>query len=169
MSFSLVPDYVFDTFDMASAEFLCSIGVKGVLLDIDNTLEPYENPTPGERVKAWFLELEATGIRCAFVSNNNRERVGIFNENLRFPAYPHAKKPFKKNLLRAMKDIGTTKSETIFMGDQIYTDVWAARSAGIRAILVPPINDKKDPFTKFKRFLERGILRKYYKRNGKIQ
>ena len=169
MSFSLVPDYVFATFDEASAEFLSSIGVRGVLLDIDNTLEPYENPTPGEHVMAWFDSLAKRGIKCAFVSNNNEERVRLFNEKLNFPAYPHAKKPFKKNLLRAMSDLGTGSAETIFIGDQIYTDVWAARNAGIRAILVPPIKDKRDIFTKFKRLLERGILRKYHKRSERYK
>ena len=57
MGFSLVPDYLFDTFDSVSAEFLVSIGVRGVLLDIDNTLEPYENPVPGEHVISWFSAL----------------------------------------------------------------------------------------------------------------
>ena len=95
--------------------------------------------------------------------------VNLFNENLGFPAFAHAKKPFKKNLLRAMTALGTGRAETIFIGDQIYTDVWAARNAGIRAILVPPINDKRDIFTKFKRLLERGVLRKYYKRSKRFK
>ena len=50
------------------------------------------------------------------------------------------------------------------VGDQIFTDVWAARNSGVMAVLVPPINDKKDVFTKFKRLLERPILKKYEKR-----
>ena len=83
------------------------------------------------------------------------------------PAYAKAGKPFKKNLLRAMNDIETDREHTIFIGDQILTDVWAAHNAGIRAILVPPINDKKDLFTKFKRLLEKPILKKYEKGNRK--
>ena len=50
MKFTFVPDYYFDTFDMASAGFLSEIGVKGILLDVDNTLEPYENPLPTDKV-----------------------------------------------------------------------------------------------------------------------
>ena len=164
MAFSLVPDYMFEKFDMATADFLTKIGVRGIILDIDNTLEPYENPTPGDHVYKWFSELESKGIKAAFVSNNNSCRVSLFNEKLGFPAYPKGGKPFPKNLFRAMADMGCDKSETILMGDQIFTDVWAARNAGIRAILVPPINDKRDPFTRFKRLLERGIINKYEKR-----
>lgn len=161
MKFTLVPEYRFETFDLVTAEFLLSIGVKGVLLDIDNTLEPYEHDLPGERVISWLKSFSEHNIRTAIISNNNRERVEKFNKNIGMPAYSKAGKPFKKNLLRAMADIGTDKENTIFIGDQILTDVWAAHNAGIRAILVPPINDRRDPLTRFKRVLERPIQRKY--------
>ena len=164
---SLVPDYRFEVFSCASAEFLSSIGVKGIVLDIDNTLEPYEHPDPGEHVVRWLSELRDAGIKAAIVSNNGGERVLRFNKDLGLPAYYKAKKPFKKNVLNALADMGVSQNEAILMGDQVFTDVWAARNAGIRSILVPPINDKRDLFTKFKRLLERPILRKYRKRQKK--
>ena len=161
MGFTFVPEYYFDRFDLASAEFLEKIGIRGVILDVDNTLEPYEHPLPGDHVVAWLESLREKGIRCAIVSNNNRERIELFNKDIGLPYYAKAGKPFKKNVLRAMADIGTTKEETILMGDQVFTDVWAAHNAGIKAILVPPINDKKDLLTRFKRWLERPVLNKY--------
>ena len=164
MGFTFVPEYMFKTFDMATAEFLSSIGIKGIILDIDNTLEPYEHPLPGEHVIAWLNSLKDAGIKASIVSNNGRSRVELFNSKLGIPAYCKAKKPFKKNLLNAMRDMGTSHGETLLMGDQVFTDVWAAHNTGIRAILVPPINDKKDLFTKFKRLLERPVIRKYEKR-----
>lgn len=160
-----VPDYRFCTFDMASAEFLDSIGVKGIVLDVDNTLEPYEHPQPGEHVVAWLDSLAARGISAAIVSNNNGERIELFNKDLGLTAFYKAGKPFKKNVLRAMNAMGTDKSNTILMGDQVFTDVWAAHNAGIRAILVPPINDKRDLLTRFKRLLEKPILKKYDKKH----
>ena len=163
---SLVPDFYLDKFSDASVEFLVSIGIKGIVLDIDNTLEPYENPTPTEPVLAWFDSLASAGIKAAFVSNNNAARVELFNKNLGFPAYSGAGKPFKKNVLRAIADMGVSFDEAIMMGDQVYTDVWAARNAGIRVILVPPIKDKRDILTRGKRFLEKPILQKYKKRNN---
>ena len=166
MKFTFVPEYRFDTFDMADAEFLRSIGVRGIILDIDNTLEPYENATPGEHVTAWLKSLSDNGIRAAIVSNNGKERVELFNKQLSLPAYYKAKKPFKKNLLRAMADINTLPEETALMGDQVFTDVWAAHNAKIRAILVPPIKDKRDAFTRFKRLLEKPVIKKYEKRKN---
>ena len=167
MKFTFVPEYYFDTFDKASAEFLLSIGVKGIVLDVDNTLEPYENPTPGDHVVAWLESLRENGISAAIVSNNGGERINLFNKDLGLPAYYKAKKPFKKNVLNAMKDMGTDKDNTILMGDQVFTDVWAAHNTGLRAILVPPIKDKTDVFTRFKRLLEKPILKKYRKLNNK--
>ena len=163
MKNKLVPEYKFDKFNDVTAEFLLSIGVSGVLLDVDNTLEPYEHPLPGDHVIAWLKSLSEVGIKTAIVSNNGPERINLFNKEIGMPAYSKAGKPFKKNLLLAMRDIGSNRENTVFMGDQILTDVLAAHNAGIRAILVPPINDRKDPFTKFKRLLEKPIQKKYDK------
>lgn len=167
MALKFVPEYYFKTFNEASADFLTSIGVKGIVLDVDNTLEPYENPLPGDHVVAWLESLKAEGISAAIVSNNGGKRINLFNSVLGLPAYYKAKKPFKKNVLNAMRDMGTDKSNTILMGDQVFTDVLAAHNTGIKAILVPPIKDKKDVFTKFKRLLEKPILKKYRKKNQK--
>ena len=167
MALKFVPEYYFKTFNEASAEFLTYIGVKGIVLDVDNTLEPYENPLPGDHVVAWLESLKAAGISAAIVSNNGGKRINLFNSKLGLPAYYKAKKPFKKNVLNAMKDMGTDKSNTVLMGDQVFTDVWAAHNTGIKAILVHPIKDKTDPFTKFKRLLEKPILKKYRKKNSK--
>ncbi len=167
--FTFVPDYRFNTFDEANAEFLKSIGIKGLVLDVDNTLEPYENPEPGETVLKWLSELKSEGISCAIVSNNNKDRIDRFNKDIALPAYAKAKKPFKKNVLAALSDIGVNPKDAALMGDQVFTDVWAARNAGIRAILVPPINDKSDFFTKLKRLLEKPILKKYNKKYGKAK
>ena len=162
-----MPDFIFDNFSFVSADFLLSLGVKGIILDIDNTLEPYENPVPGRELLVWFSSLADAGISCAFVSNNKRERVELFNKELGYVAYYKARKPFKKNVVKAMKAIGCDRSNAILMGDQIFTDVLAAHNAGIKAILLPPIKDKTDIFTKFKRWLEKPIIKKYNKRKNK--
>jgi HAD superfamily phosphatase (TIGR01668 family) len=167
MKFTFVPDYVFNTFDEATPDFLEKIGVRALVLDIDNTLEPYENPVPTERVLNWFNSLWARGIKTAIVSNNNKKRVEGFAKELGVIAYASAKKPFPKYVKRAMSEMGVSPMETAFIGDQIFTDVWVARNAKIKAILVPPIKDKKDPLTRFKRILERPFLKKYEKRNNR--
>ena len=164
---SLVPDYYFQSFSEVSAQFLLSIGVRGIILDVDNTLEPYENALPTDGVRNWLQSLKSAGIGAAIVSNNNEERIKKFNAELNLPYYFKAKKPFKKNVVLAMKDLNVLPENAIPMGDQIFTDVWAARNARIKAILVPPIKDKTDLLTRFKRLLEKPILNKYFKRKGR--
>ncbi len=166
--FTFVPEFRFTAFDLASAEFLLSKGIRGIILDVDNTLEPYENPLPTERVVKWLESLAESGIKAAIVSNNDAERIDLFNRDIGLPAYSKAGKPFRKYLLRAMSDMGTGRDDTILMGDQIFTDVWAAHNAGIPAILVPPIKDKTDPLTRFKRLLEKPILKKYDRKHKEI-
>lgn len=161
MAFTFVPEYRFDTFDSVTVDFLRKRKIKGVILDIDNTLEPYENEKPGEHVIRWLSSLNEAGIKTAIVSNNDRQRVETFNKDIGMPAYYKAKKPFKKNVMAAMKAMGTSMENTVLMGDQVFTDVWAAHNAGMIAILVPPIRDKRDLLTKFKRLLEKPVLKKY--------
>lgn len=163
----LAPDFYFDTYAGADVSFLKEHGIKALVLDIDNTLEPYENPIPSEGVLAWFSSLSEAGISAAFVSNNGKERVELFNRELRRVAYFKAKKPFPGRVKKAMREMGVTKEQTLFMGDQIFTDVLAARLAGVRVALVPPIKDKTDALTRFKRWLERPILKHYFRRTEK--
>ena len=162
----LMPDYMFRTFDEVTPEFLLNLGVRAVLADIDNTLAPYEQPEPDERIRGWIASLSAAGISVAFVSNNNAERVELFNRTLGVPAYPKSGKPFKKNLRKAMTAVGGTKNTTVMLGDQLLTDALAGHNLGVKCIIVPPIRDKRSAFFRFKRWLERPFVKRFKKRNG---
>ncbi len=162
----MMPDYMFRSFDEITPEFLCGLGVKAILADIDNTLAPYEQPEPDERIKRWIASLAASGITIAFVSNNDHERVELFNRTLGVPAYWKSGKPFKKNLVRAMNDLGGTRETTVMLGDQLLTDALAGHNLGVKCIIVPPIRDKKNAFFRFKRWLEKPTVRRFKRKNG---
>ncbi len=168
MSCWMMPDYMFDTYDQVTPEFLRSLGVKAVLADIDNTLAPYEQAEPDERIRAWIGSLHAAGIGIAFVSNNDRARVELFNRTLGVPAYWKSGKPFKKNLLSAMDALGSDKTNTVMLGDQLMTDAVAGKHIGLRAIIVPPIRDKRTLFFRFKRLCERPFIRRYGRKRRDI-
>ena len=167
MSLKLLPDFYFDTFDKITVDFLKSHNIKFILTDVDNTLEPYENPKPGLAVWHWIDELKSNGIRIAIISNNNKERIDLFNEDIKLIAYSKAGKPRRKYIRLAMKQMGADQVNTLFVGDQIFTDVLGAHLASIPAVLVPPIKDKTDPFTRFKRLCEKPIMKKYITLNEK--
>ena len=65
-----IPDYYYDTVYDITPQMLCTLGIQGVILDIDNTLVPYEIPEPTKEVRRWLEELWNVGIKTAFVSTN---------------------------------------------------------------------------------------------------
>lgn len=154
------PDYLLNSYSELTAEFLQKHNIKALILDIDNTLVPYEVAKPTEELKAWFSSLNKAGIQISFVSNNNEERVSTFNDELSYFATHKSRKPFTVNLKRAIREMGASAEETAIMGDQIFTDILAGNSLGGLTVLVPPINDKTDAFTRLKRLLEKPILNK---------
>ena len=163
LSYLLTPDAMFDSFDMITPEFLQKQNVSALLIDIDNTLAPYEQPVPDEKIKAWFLSLERVGIKAALVSNNNAQRVELFNRELGLLAYPDCKKPSSKMLLEAIKRMEADVSNTAAIGDQLLTDALGAHRLGMKAFIVPPIKDKRNLFFRFKRLIEKPYIKKYRK------
>ena len=164
-----LPDYDYKTLSEITPSFLKSLGIKGVVMDIDNTIVTYDDLEPTPEAIKWFEGVAAAGIKIAFVSNNEWERVNRFNQNLAFPAYAKSAKPFIKNIRKAMHEMNTAKANTAFIGDQIFTDVWAGKRAGLTVFLVDPICDKKDRLTRFKRWLEKPIKKTYFKKKDKQQ
>ena len=168
LSYLLTPDYMFDSFLQVTPEFLSSLGIRALLIDIDNTLAPYEQPEPDEAIKRWFGALAQNGIKAALISNNNADRVELFNRELGLIAFSDSGKPGSKMLLRAMELMGSTPDDTAGLGDQLLTDCFAVHRLGMISIIVPPINDKANAFFKFKRRIERRYIRKYRKAHGII-
>ncbi len=160
------PDYMFGSYREITPAFLQSIGIRALLIDIDNTLAPYEQADPDESIVAWFNSLHACGIKAALVSNNHPPRVERFNKDLGLLAYADSKKPSRKTPMNAMQALGVSRAETAVLGDQLLTDCFAGKHLGLTAIILPPIKDKTNLFFRFKRLLERPFIRKYAKKHG---
>ena len=77
-----------------------------------------------------------------------------------------AHKPSTKNYKKAMELMKTEKENTLFVGDQLFTDVWGAKRTGIKSILVKPIHPKEEIQIVLKRYLEKIVLF-FYKRSEK--
>lgn len=159
------PDATFRAYFELTPTYLATKGITVLLLDIDNTLAPYEQPLPDERLCEWLLSFKNAGIAVGFLSNNHGERVALFNSELGLPFLCNAHKPLPRKAKRLIKALGGTPHTACLMGDQIFTDICCAKLCGAHAILVPPIWDRRDGLTRFKRRLERGPLRRYYKKH----
>ena len=110
-------------------------GYRGIIFDIDNTLVPHGAPAD-ERAKKLFAHLKELGFSCCLLSNNKEPRVKMFNDGVQVQYIFKAGKPKCFGYEKAMERMGTDRSNTLFVGDQIFTDVCGANLAGIRTILV---------------------------------
>ncbi len=141
-------------------------GIKLLLIDIDNTLAPYEVLEPDERCREWFSSMHGQGIETVLISNNQKERVELFAKGLNVNFFYDAHKPSVKFYKKAMEMYSVTADEVAVLGDQLLTDSLSGRRIGAKVIIVPPINDKKNWFFRMKRKLEAPTMRRYFKKNG---
>lgn len=158
-------EYVASTY-IIPFEKLYEDGYRGVIFDIDNTLVPHGAPAD-ERARKLFRRLEEIGFASCLISNNQEARVKMFNKDIQTNYIYNAHKPSTKNYIRAMEIMGTTRDMTLFVGDQLFTDVWGAKRAGIHNILVRPIHPKEEIQIVLKRRLEKIVLYFYAKKKNK--
>ena len=160
------PDaYLRSTYDIPF-EKLYEKGFRGLIFDIDNTLVPHDAPAD-ERALARFDRLKRIGFQTCFISNNGEARVKMFNEKIGSPYVYKAHKPNPANYIKAMGLMGTDEQTTVFIGDQLFTDVWGAKRAGIPSILVRPIHPREKIQIILKRMLEKVVM-VFYMRKERV-
>jgi HAD superfamily phosphatase (TIGR01668 family) len=140
-------------------EFLEKLGLKGILLDLDNTIVRRDSNKFTKEVGEWLGEIRAHGFKLGIVSNNSRKRVSDVAGLLEIPAVHRAVKPLASPFRRAMNMLGTTPQETALIGDQIFTDIFGGNLCGLYTILVVPLEGKEFWGTRlFSRPLEKIVL-----------
>lgn len=151
------PDEYLDSAYDIDYEMLYEQGYRGIIFDIDNTLVPHGAPADKKSVEL-FDRLRRIGYESMLLSNNKEPRVKMFNDEVHSRYIYKAGKPLPANYIRAMELMGTVPKTTMFVGDQLFTDVWGAKKAGIRTWLVKPIHPKEEIQIVLKRRLERIVL-----------
>lgn len=136
-------------------------GYRGIMFDIDNTLVPHNAPAD-DRAVLLLKKLRKIGFRVCLLSNNKEKRVADFSRAVGSEFYIHmANKPSRSGYRRAMAKMGTDQINTLFVGDQLFTDIYGANRAGVRSILVKPMNPKEEIQIVLKRQLENVVLHFY--------
>ncbi len=142
-----------------TVEELQKLGVKGILLDVDNTLTTHDAPDLNAEVKGWLHRMEENGFALIIVSNNKPHRVAPFAEKIGLPFYALARKPLPFGYRSAAKQMGVAVKQCVAIGDQIFTDILGANLSGMASILLEPIQAEVDQkFIVFKRKIERPLL-----------
>lgn len=159
-----LPNYKFKRITEVTQSFLEDHGIKGLVLDVDNTLTTHDNPTPQPDIEQWLNERRENAMPMIIVSNNVEERVKNFAEILHLPYVSAAGKPLKKGFKQAAAQMGLANRQIAVVGDQIFTDILGANLFGALSIMVEPLGDELMNSIKFKRKIEKVILKVYRER-----
>jgi len=150
----LAPDYVFKDVTDISSDFLEKLGIKLLMMDLDNTIAAYDEHTLSTEIIDWISTIKNSGIKLYIISNSTREkRVSSLSGEINVSFIMRANKPSNKGLLKAMEMTGHTADTSALVGDQIFTDGIAAKRASVTSILVRP-RRFTNPFLAIRYFIE---------------
>ena len=153
----LRPRSTVKSLDNISPKQLTQLKIAGLIIDLDNTMTPWNDMEVGPKVTRWFKSLAECGIKSCVVSNNSEKRVAAVAKALGIPFIFKASKPRRRSFVRAMEIMGTTHQDTAVIGDQLFTDVLGGNRLGLFTFLVMPISKREWIGTRLMRLLE-GVV-----------
>ena len=148
-------------------EFFKRNGVKTLFIDLDNTLDSYKARAPQERTINLVNKIKETGVIPVIISNNRPERVSGYAEALGIEFLASARKPFSTRIKKELAKRNLANEEVMLVGDQMMTDVQAARGAKIRVVLTEKIVKEDQWTTHINRIFDRPI-RRYHRKRGNL-
>jgi len=140
-------------------------GIKYILSDLDGTLAAWNAPCDDTFIN-WYREIEKVGVAVIVVSNNSNQRVQEFTDVCKLVGYGNCKKPGTTKIKRELVDKGLQTDHCLFLGDQLFTDIWVGKKLGMRTALVDPLGEYEPFVTKSKRWME-SLLKKTWKERVK--
>ncbi|GAV22974.1 YqeG family HAD IIIA-type phosphatase [Carboxydothermus pertinax] len=164
----LWPDLYLEKVTVLDEGILKKYSLKGLILDLDNTISPWGERTIPQDVVKWVKRMQKLGIRFCLVSNNSNGRVQEIADFLGIPYVARAIKPRRRAFLRAVHLMGLKPLEVAVIGDQLLTDIMGAKRAGLMAILVNPMASREFIGTKINRFIEGHLLKRLFRKGLKI-
>jgi uncharacterized protein len=158
-----IPDQVISSYLALSSDTLKQQHISHLLLDIDNTIIPHDEPLADESARNWLNQLQQAGITIILISNNKLPRVKQFAQDVGLPFYASALKPLAGTYQRIMKDYQLDAQQVLCMGDQLMTDVWGAHNAGLRVVWSKPLVTRDLHYTKLNRIVEKWVINRLKK------
>jgi HAD superfamily phosphatase (TIGR01668 family) len=157
------PKLIIKKYQDIDIKFLNERNIRGLILDIDNTLVPYSTEEPDDELIEWLEDLKKNGIKICIISNANEQRVKVFNEKLDLVAIAKAGKPKLAPFNKGIRVLNLQPYEIAMLGDQVFTDIYGGNRANLYTILVERITPKELIFIKFKRIFEKIVINSYRK------
>jgi len=139
--------------------------IKGIIVDLDNTLIAWGRKEIDSKINDWIKEAKRLKLKLCIVSNTSSKRVAKFAEIFEIPYSSNSFKPFNSPFIKAIEILNTVPSETMVIGDQIFTDIWGGNRLKLLTILVTPIVKKDSIGTFLHRNLEKIIISFWLRKN----
>jgi len=153
------PNYYLKSITDITPDFLKKNKINALILDVDNTLTKHNCQEPANGIPQWLELMKKNGVSLIIVSNNTYERVLPFAQMLKLDFIADGKKPLPVGNNKAIECLGIDKSQVAIVGDQVFTDVLGGKLGRIKTIMTRPIELEDNPFFKFKRSMERIVLK----------
>ncbi len=163
-----VPKYLFRNVTRITVEFLQEQGIKGLVLDVDNTLTGHGSQELTPEIEQWLASMSRAGIRLMLASNNTNERVAPFAKKLGLHYASFCCKPSPRWIFEARRYFGLSSKQIALVGDQVFTDLLGGQLYGVNVLLVRPLYDSETLGVRMKRSIEKPFLLKYYKQGGRL-
>lgn len=160
-----VPDKYFKSIYDIDYKTLKKSGIKCLIFDLSNTLEPENVQTPGRKVKDLFEDLKEMGFKLVIMSNNFKKEVTPFKELLCVDSCYLSFKPLKRKYKKVMKVYGLIDTEIACVGDQLFFDIYGANRMEFTSILVNPISADEFAVAKLNRKLENLVIKRLTKKD----
>ncbi len=164
----LAPDWMVDRISDIGPQRLEQAGIRGLILDLDNTLCEWQSEVLPDDIRQWVASMKSAGIRMCIASNtHDRRRLRRMSEGLDIPSVAGAPKPRRRCFERALSLLDLPREQVAVVGDQLFTDILGGKRSGIRAIMVRPIHRREFFGTRVSRVFE-GILIRRFRRKGHL-
>lgn len=118
--------------------------LKGLILDVDDTLVPWNGIDISPELEAWLQTIRAQATIWLVSNNLNRTRISRIGEKLNLPYIFGAAKPSRKKLKQALDAMNLKPQQVAMVGDRYMTDVLAGNRLGMFTILVEPMVNPLD-------------------------
>ena len=145
--------------------FLKENNIKGIILDVDNTLSTHHGQVLTDGLSEWLVYMKENNIGLMVLSNSKEKRVKPFAQKINLPYISLGLKPLPFGYFRALKALGSKRKNTAIVGDQIFTDVLGGNLVGVKTVLLTPIKLESTAGFRFKRKLEKLIFKLYRIKN----
>lgn len=155
----LRPDLWVGSVTEITAAELHARGIRGLILDLDETLVSAFEHTPPPAIHAWVQEMKASFSLYILSNNPSARRVQVVADQLEIPCACRASKPRRKGFRSALADMGIRADQAAIIGDQLFTDVLGGNRLGAMTILATPIAPETKPLRKLMRLVEGMFIR----------